>query len=199
MPLSAEDMLILDSMKRSGVLQNIEGHRLDEREGIILVPCSDGDHILDTVNHHSMQVTMTHREEPRPHTLALNGGALNLPKHSPLCQELREDLVLMKHIEKARKMKNIHVIALYAHRPCGAAQEAGFTFEQQISLLMDAKQRLKRELSQEPQLPRVATFFHLAPVDPRTNKLRRRTYFVSFEKWNRWKSSHDVLAHTSPT
>src|SRR5690242_18946043 len=127
MPLTSEDMPIFDMLRGARVLQPVEAHRLDERQGVIFVPCGDGDHFEDIFTNHQ-KINNVHREKPRIHSLSLNGGALLVASDFPLNKKRREDKTLIDHIQVARALKGIHTVALYAHRPCGAARMAGLDF-----------------------------------------------------------------------
>lgn len=166
------DREFAEVLRREGVLQDVDGHRLDLAEGVILVACADGDQMPDLFRHQASLQT-EHRGVPRPHLLALNGGGLRIPRGSSLNGGAGE--VLLKDIGDARLLKGISMVALYVHAPCGAARLAGFTLEQEITLLMDAKVRVKEECG---EVVRVACFVHLDWGDG-----RRRTYFISRANW----------------
>ncbi len=182
MPLTSEDMLVYGMLRDARVLQPVAAHELDERQGVILVSCGDGDHFTDIFTNHQ-RINVVHREASRIHSLSLNGGALLIAEGSPLNGEFRKDLILINDIQVARDLKDIHTVALYVHRPCGAAQMAGLDFLTTIDLLMNAKARLKVELSNTPPL-KLACFLHIAFADG-----SKKTYFVSREHWLVWQKT----------
>ena len=174
--ISENDIKIISAMRKFGVLDDIDPHRLAQEQGIIPIPCADGDQMID-IFQHQLKIALEGGVAPRPHQLSLNGGALLIAEESPLNKELREDLVLLAHIRGAMVLKKIRTVVLYAHAPCGAAGLAGLSFERCIDLLMKAKARVKKEI---PGM-KVACFCH---VD---RKGKKRTYFVSKEKWEAWR------------
>ena len=73
--LSANDMAIVCALRRANVLQDTASHLLDQRDGVILVTCPDGDHFYDIF---SRQVEMQTNQcsDPRIHTFGWHGGAV---------------------------------------------------------------------------------------------------------------------------
>ena len=196
LPLSESEQISFDVMKRNLIVQPVEAHRLDQAKGVIIVPCGDGDQFPDIYKHHSTVVMQS--EHPRTHTLALNGGALLLPKTSPLNHGLREDLVLIYHIERARMLKGIDTVALYAHWPCGVACDAEMNFFSALQLLVQAKERLKSELRimgerEEMRVAKVACYMHLASPEG-----KRRTYFISARRWKECSEANLQFRPSAP-
>ncbi len=177
--LSNEDREAYNRLRKQEILLDVDAHRLNLADGVILVACSDGDQLPDIFSNISHSFA-GQRSSPRIHTIALNGGALLLPEDSPLVTAHREDEVLLEHIKVARELKNIHTVALYTHAPCGAGTLAGLTLEQELNLLLAAKVRIKEHL---PGI-KAACFCH---IDRGESK---RTYFVSRNKW--------ILQHMYP-
>lgn len=174
MALALADQELVRELREFGVLQDVEGHRLDQSNGIILVSCSDGDQMPDIWQYQN-GIMQSQRTSPRIQPLNLNGGALLIPEESPLNKEVHEDLVYLKHIREAMGMKGMYTVVLYAHGPCGAAGLAGLTLIEVLGLLKQAGRRV-REAFPNAQ---VVCFFH---ADKGGTK---RTYFVS-AKWFEW-------------
>ena len=164
------------------VLLDVHPHLIDQSNGVIVVACSDGDQMPDVFKHHEKFCTH-HREHARIHLFSLNGGAKLISENSPLRMH-QEDQVLLSHIRMARKSKQIETVILYAHAPCGAAYGKKLSFTDVLELLFQGKERVKREI---PGI-KVACFCH---VDHGNNK--KRTYFVSYEAWLRWKESESGI------
>ena len=185
MALTQADQELVRDLREAGVLQNVDGHRLDQSNGIILVCCADGDQMPDIWQFQN-GIMQGQRQTSRIHTLSLNGGALLIPEGSPLNAEAHEDIVLLKHIHEAIILKGIHTIALYAHGPCGAAGLAGLTLVEVIGLLKQAGKRV-REAFPSAQ---VVCFFHADKGET------KRTYFAS-AKWFEWLANprpyHSVI------
>lgn len=175
--LSNEDRILIEELRRYGVLQDIDGHRLDQKHGAIILTCADGDQMHDLFHHHEKIITSNLSATPRIHTLALNGGALLLPPASPLHQKFNEDLVLLHHIKVARDLKEINTIVLYSHAPCGVAAQYNLSFFKVIQYLIEAKNLLK----QDDKKIKVACFCHVDYGDK-----KKRTYFVSRERFEHW-------------
>jgi hypothetical protein len=108
-----------------------------------------------------------------------------IPERSPLNQQRHEDLILLHHIEVARELKFIDVIALYAHIPCGAASMKKLDAHQVINLLIEAKLRLKATLRDVM----VGCFLHIDKGGG-----NKRTYFVSKKRWYAWQSAQHTDA-----
>lgn len=165
-----------------GVLRRIEDHLLDQSEGAILVCCGDADRAFEKVTFHA-RTQLGYREEPRIHLVAVNGGPLGIPHHSPVNsagETPGADAYLLRQIRGARRLKGIDTVVLCAHAPCGMADLAGLNMFQTVELLVAAKLRVREE---HPD-GRVASFLH---VDHGSGVMR--TYFVSREDWERWRAA----------
>lgn len=167
-----------------GVLGDVEGHRIDESQGVIMVTCADGDQFEDVFHHHS-DICRSHRCNTRIHPLSLNGGAKLIAKNSPL-QTAGEDQVLLNNILGAHKLKGIDTVVLYAHAPCGAAYSNGVSFLEVMQLLFGGKQRVK---NLDPSL-KVACFCHIDFGDG-----KKRTYFAKRDLWLEYINSQHGLIH----
>jgi hypothetical protein len=177
MELNGVDSLAIRLMRSVGVLEDLNPHRLDQKDGVIMVACADGDQMPDLFAHQARLVS-AHRDAPRVHTLALNGGALLIPTRSPLRNKaLREGDVLCQHITAARKLKGISTIVLYGHTPCGAAGLHDLGIHDCISLLVEAKAQIRKTY---PRVP-IACFFHVA------DGAKKRTYFISPKRWRNYQ------------
>lgn len=76
--LSALTIELIKKFQTNGVLQTVDTHRLDQKNGAIIVSCADGDQIHDLFHYHERLFNEA-GVPPRIHTLALNGGTLLLP------------------------------------------------------------------------------------------------------------------------
>lgn len=177
MHISSGDRELVRRMRECGVLRDADGHRLDQTSGVIVVACADGDQMPDLFRFQSA-MSEGHRQDPRIHTIALNGGALLIPESSPIAM-VGEDRVILEHVRGAQTLKGISTVALYAHAPCGMAYGAALSFEAVIGLLMRAKTRVKEAV---PGL-KVACFCHVDKGDG-----NRRTYFVSRDAHEQWRA-----------
>lgn len=174
MRLSEEDRTAIEILRKEGILLDIEAHRLDQRNGVILVSCADGDQMCD-IFAHQVKIQIGQCKDPRIHTFGWNGGALRLAPKSPTNKVGRSTAKdLLEDISDARKMKNIDTVALYVHAPCGKANACDISVIETLNLLMAAKERIKKENNGV----KVACFFH---VDYANGK--KRTYFISRHKW----------------
>ena len=174
------------------VLERIEEHRLDQSEGAILVCCGDADRVFEKVTFHA-STQLGYREEPRIHLVAVNGGPLGIPHHSPVNsagETLGADAYLLRQIRGARNLKGINTVVLCAHAPCGMADLAGLNVFQIVELLIAAKRRVREE---HPD-GRVAPFLH---VDYGAGIMR--TYFVPRPAWEAWHSAYGATrkAHSA--
>jgi hypothetical protein len=180
MPLKKDDASVLRSMRKGGVLRDIQSNRIDAHNGVILVACGDGDQFYDLFSHKA-EILAPQRGAPRIHPLTLNGGGLLIPENSPFNKDLPHDRVLLTNIAGAMKLKEIYTVALCVHAPCGMARSAGLDFETMIRLLVEAKRRIRCEI-QHPEL-KVAAFCHVDWEDG------KRTYHVSADAWDKWREA----------
>ena len=182
--LSQEDRALIRELRDVGVLRDVDGHRLDQRNGVILVTCADGDQFYD-VFRYQCETQTEYRSDPRIHSLSWNGGALACAPCSPTNKKKHADGIFLDQIADARALKDIDVVALYAHAPCGAAAMNHVPLVTVIALQMRAKIKVKT-LNEGIT---VACFFH---VDYGNGT--KRTYFLSREKWEAWADENGVKA-----
>jgi len=174
--LSHNDLDFIKTLRQSGVLQDVDGHRLDQRNGVILVTCADGDRFYD-IFEHQVKMQAGQRLDPLIHVLSWHGGALACAPRSPVNKRKRAHEVFLDQIADARAIKGINVVALDAHAPCGAAALGNVDLPRCIALHIRAKTKIKT-LNQGIE---VACFF---PVDYGGGK--KRTYFLSRARWEKW-------------
>lgn len=180
--LSGEDRELIRTLRAAGVLRDVDEHRLDQRNGVILVTCADGDQFYD-IFRYQCGTQAEQRSDPRIHSLAWNGGALACAPCSPINKRKHADDIFLDQIADARQLKSIDTVALYAHAPCGAAGINHINLLTVIALQMRAKAKVKT-LNQGVT---VACFFH---VDYGNGT--KRTYFLSREQWEWWAEANDV-------
>lgn len=172
--LTREDRETIREFRTRGILQDVEAHRLDQKEGVILVTCGDGDRFFDIFNY-QVRMQAGHRVHPRIHLLSWNGGPLTLAENSPVNHIPGASDVFLKHVEDAHRLKTIHSVALKAHAPCGAAYGASLSFRRVVELLFSAKYRVKKCT---PPGTTVACFLHVDYGD-----MLRRTYYIDHKGW----------------
>lgn len=169
--LSQEDLKLIVLLKAEGVLVPVNPDKIKLEQGVILTSCSDGDQMPDIFTYH-LNMSLGQGLQPRIHLVALNGGGLLIPTQSQLVQDHHEDVILLKHIADACKLKGINTVLLYAHAPCGAAGLAGLTLEQVFGLHVQAV-KLLRAL---PDL-QVISLFHI------DDGRYKRSWFFNTAKW----------------
>lgn len=175
--LSKQDRDFARALRLANVFQDVASKELDLSNGVIIVPCADGDQMPDLFTY-ELGLFADLGIPPRVHEIALNGGALLIPKDSQVRREGSEDRVLLQHLKDAQTLKGIDLVMLYAHAPCGAAALGGLDLKSVVALLVAAKARIKSEI---PTL-KVAAFLHMD-----WGEGKKRTYFVSREKWEGWR------------
>lgn len=144
--LSDEDRRLVRIMRDDvGVLVKIDERRTRQKDGIVLVPCGDGDQMPDIFGLH-LRLCRAHMEKPRIHTVSLNGGPLVIPDASPLSWGLPDSEVMLRHILMGCRRKGIGVIALVGHAPCVAASDYKLNASQVVRLVAEAKYRIKNQL-----------------------------------------------------
>jgi hypothetical protein len=195
MPISVADQKFLEMLRKKGILQDVEGHKLKQSNGLTVVSCADADQVVDVFTY-ICQMQQAVRQEARPQMLSLNGGGLCLHPESPLNQELPKGEVLLNDIRGARVLKDIHTLAIYAHFPCGAARLSYFSAEEVFDWLVKGKRYIKERLTGV----NVSCFIH---VD--WGNGRKRTYHFSAAAWDNRRSlleksfSLDFTPYTSST
>lgn len=178
--LSPEDKILIEDFRESKILDNVDTHKIEQDNGVILVSCADGDQMPDLFGHLEKIIVASGRPR-RIHTLALNGGPLLLAPTSPLNMELHEDWTLLQHIAVARQLKEINTVILCAHAPCGAAGMFHLNFFQVIRYLIEAKTLLKKSYTDI----KVACYCHIDYGEE-----KRRTHFVSRERFENWQKAN---------
>lgn len=172
--MSEKDKAAIEALRNEGILLDVEAYRLDQKNGVILISCADGDQMCD-IFAHQVKAQIGQCKDPRIHTFGWNGGALRLAPKSRANKPGRSTAKdLLEDVRDARRMKNINTIALYVHAPCGKANACDISVIETLNLLMAAKEQIKKENDGV----KVACFFH---VDYANEK--KRTYFISRHKW----------------
>ncbi|MBI4435201.1 hypothetical protein HY630_00875 [Candidatus Uhrbacteria bacterium] len=171
--LSSFDIQVIETLRRAGVIEDMNGNGLDLSRGVIVIRCPDGDQMLDRIEH-DRRVAIEAGVTPRIHLITHHGGCMVVAPDSPLYPGRGIDEYVFQQIREAEALKEIHVVSAEIHVPCGKAASCGLTLVHQIVLQMAAKPRIKA-------------------VDP-TNKVicrihvdypdgRKRTYFIGRQKW----------------
>jgi hypothetical protein len=172
--LSSADRDLVTQLREAKVFQDVADNRLEQANGIILVACGDGDELPELLSF--IQARMSSQElNPRIHLINLNGGALLIPKESPV--NSGEGDFIVSHVLEAAQLKGISSVALYVHAPCGKARTQNLTLEQIIFLLFLAKQQIQTKA----QALNIACFIHINKGDG-----NRRTYYVSRTGWEQF-------------
>lgn len=188
MTLSDTDFQLYQNLRKAGVLEEIEPHRLEINDGIILVSCSDGDQFPDIVRHMG-DVLVTCGAKRRIHPFTDNGGPLILDPSSPLASNMRCENLLVS-IDGARELKGIATVALCTHAPCGMARKIGLNLAEVIRSLKQGKAKLERSHSGLVVRP----FVQIDLPDQ-----RKRTYFISGQRWRRWSEARGYAEATQLT
>lgn len=184
--LSPEDAKSIFALERADVLQVHHGSTLETRNGVILVTCSDGDKILEFLEH----VEELIREgggKFRPHIFAGHGGAMLLAEECPLYRHADE--FLLEQIADAHVMKDIHTVILMVHAPCGAAKKGKIDVIQELAYLVRAERRVNALM---PQL-NVSSF-----IDVHYPNGNKKILFVNpdaFETWLQTQSPTNLTRY----
>jgi hypothetical protein len=179
--LSPKDRELVKQLRQAEVLQDVDDHRLNQRNGVILVACADGDRFPD-VFRYQCKTQAGYRADPRVHALTWRGGAIACAPCSPVNKRKHADAVFLDQIADARALKDIDVVALYAHIPCSAAAKNNVSLTTAIALQIRAKAKIK---AMNHGID-VACFFH---VDYGGVK---RTYFLCRAKWEAWAAENNI-------
>src|SRR3989344_2284016 len=143
--LSEEDRKSVLELRKFNILTDVKGHLLDQRKGMMLISCADGDQFDDIYSHKAM-LQEKHYGTKRIHSFSWNGGCTRLVPNSPANKPGRgTHRDFLDEIRDARAMKAIDTIALDNHAPCGKACACGLSFVQTLDLQMSAKTKIKVE------------------------------------------------------
>jgi hypothetical protein len=179
--ISLQDKKLIRSLREADVLQSIQLGLLDQRNGITLITCSDGDRICDVFDYH-VAAQRNCRAHPRPHMIALHGGAPAFAPMSPFNTRDLADETLFDQVALSQEAKpDIRTIAAYAHWPCGMAALKKVDLRDLISLHIQANDRIKDHNKNFI----VAQLFH---VDYGNGI--KRSYFLCTKSWEAWVHAH---------
>ena len=187
--LTAQDRETYLYLRGLGILKDVMPRKLpaeDAKRGMILTCCADGDQFDDTYAHLA-QACLEYMPWPRIHPLPRMGGAIVIPRDSPLHRE-HYGADLVQDILDSYRIKEISLVVLYAHAPCGAATKASLSLAQVLNWLAKAKVELKRTAESQKLPLKVACFVHI----DRGAEEGRRTYFFPVGEWQLLTASHPV-------
>lgn len=188
--LSEAELSFIQDLRRKGVLDNIDEHRLPLQDGVISCYCSDCDRSPD-IYEHQCTIMRTQCSHTRIHALADNGGPLLIPRGSRAIRRgSTRDVDYIHSISFAMRMKRIKTIGLTSHIPCGIAAEHSIELSDVIALTLCAKTRIKQELASFE--PKVACFLHVDYGD------RMKTYFISKNKFHELYSQRRIPSFMYP-
>lgn len=188
MKLSTADHETYLYLRGLGILKDVLPRKMPPEQaskGIILTCCADGDQFDDTYAHIA-QVCLEYRPSPRIHVLPRMGGALVIPRSSPLHRE-RYGADLVDDILDSYRIKNIEIVALYAHAPCGAAGRAELSLAEVLDYLAKAKLELKQAAEKADISLNAACFVHID-----RGQDGKRTYFFPVGQWQLLAKHHPV-------
>lgn len=183
--LSPEDTLSVRTLEQANVLQKHDGSKLETGNGIILITCSDGDKILEFLEHIEEMVREGHGKF-RPHIFAGHGGAMLIAEDCPLYRKTHADEFLLEQIADAHEMKDINTVILMVHAPCGAAKKGHISVVEELAYLVRAKKRIKQLM---PQL-QTSTF-----IDVHFPDQQKKILYVNPEAFENWYKKQQKPAH----
>jgi hypothetical protein len=179
--LSNKNLEIIDSLIDFKVFDDIEGYRLDRKNGIILVCCADGDQFHDLYYHEcSFQSGQRKDKNPRIHPLSHNGGVLAYAENNLINRFPTSYLEYLYEIGGSLELKKMPTIVIEGHGPCGAAHKHAIDFIPQLETQMTVKEVVKQ---MHPHVD-VASHFHV-DYNGRNGK-EKKTYHFGRERWAEW-------------
>jgi len=179
--LSQKNLEMIDSLVSFGVFDDIDGYRIDRRNGVILVCCADGDQFHDLYQH-ECRFQLSQRHDPRVHPLSHNGGPLAYDKDTPINRFSDSYKEYLFEIGDSVDMKDMPTIVVEGHGPCGAARRHNISLIRQLEIQMRVKATIRQMY---PQVD-VASHFH---VDYKGwNGKEKKTYHLGREQWAEWFS-----------
>jgi hypothetical protein len=127
------------------ILEPIEGHKIDQRPGVVLVFCGDGDQSQD-IFEQQVKIVKGQIDDPRIHLVALNAGPLLLVKNSPLHSRLPQDQVVLLNCAEGLLLKKMKVVVLLGHTCGKAMQVAKYSLERIFDEFVEAHDRIKSDI-----------------------------------------------------
>lgn len=171
--LSFFDRQTIETLRNAGVFEDINAHRINMRNGVIIIRCPDCDQ-KDDAEGHDRQLALVNGGRDRLHLLLHHGGAAVAALGSQLYPGFDIPGYLAVQIREAENLKRINTILLEVHAPCGKGEDAGLNIVQLIMYMMMGKPMIKAVDPSNEVVCRV----HVDYADG-----RKRTYFISRNKW----------------
>lgn len=185
--ISVGDLDVIQQLRKpevgSPVLQSLKGHRLDQRNGMVLISCGDGDQAYDMFTR-KVSLQSDHREHPRIQLYCDNGAPSRLPHNSPASPAVSTyALELLNGMKFVMEQKGMETVALCSHVPCVHAQFHGLSVLDLLTLMVAAKDRIREHCA--PFAKSIACFLH---IDYKGEK-GKKTYFVNRDELRRFTES----------
>lgn len=166
------DREAVNILRTAGVLENVDAHRINMNNGVIVVRCPDCDQ-KDDAEGHDRQLALVNGGRDRLHPLLHHGGAAVAAPGSQLYPGFNIPGYLAVQIREAENLKRINTILLEVHAPCGKGSDAGLNIVQLIMFMMMGKPMVKAVDPSNEVVCRVHVDYGG----------RKRTYFISRNKW----------------
>lgn len=191
--IADSDLHLVRALIESGVLAKIRLARIAEIRGgfprvVGLVDCSDCDQRKRWRRHLELRMKELNRKS-RIHPFTLHGGALNIPDACQVNVDGENGRVMMRNIvESPDVKKNIGLILVTTHAPCGKAAAAQISMPELLQHTFLAEDRVVAEL---PQLdPKIQTMpcvhINFGPWIAGNEKYGMKTYELSRNRWFEW-------------
>ncbi len=183
--ISEETRTFLRPLREERVLTDFmsEALALDET-GAIVVVCADC-HQRKDMSAFLARVAEACGVEGLFHKLKVNAAGIALDPESPLHVNGNHRLLTLEEDIREtmlHQVKGITTVILIAHFPCGKAELAGISDEEQLQSLLVGKARLKEHLD----VPRVITAVHID-----WGGHNRRMYRITRHDWETWCLRHN--------
>lgn len=170
--LSPLDREAIKTLRMAGVLEDVDAHRINMGNGVIVVRCPDCDQ-KDDVEGHDCKLVEANGGRKRFHPLLHHGGAAVAAPGNHLYPGFDIPGYLALQIREAEGLKKINTILLEVHTPCGKGKESGLNIVHLIMYMMMGKPMVKAVDPSNEVVCRV----HVDYGD------RKRTYFISRQRW----------------
>lgn len=197
MKLTGYDRNVIGSMRNEGVLidfrvrgkknqQDNEEMFLLDPNGLIIVPCGDGDQSFDILTHLHREYESRDCPDSCLHVLSRNGGSLKLVQQSPAFKPGRSLFRdLFEEVIETHRIKRLKSLGIFTHAPCGIAVTNDLDFVEQMRVLFAAKRKFEKEFGRLKLDISVVALCHIM-YDIR----HRRTYASRESKFNQWLDDH---------
>jgi hypothetical protein len=167
-----------------GVLGILDGHKLPEeaKQGVTMFFCRDSDQAPDFIDH---QRQLLHEHTHRIGPSGWLGGALAIPKRSPMIHSQETRTELLWQLRMGSLLGKDNAVELQSHCVCGMAAAFGFCIFQCFDLLYEAKD--ETEANFERRAETASRYYFIRQKHGRPLSLQECTAEAMFNPQQIWR------------